>query len=70
MAGRALFLVPEAPYPMHGGGALRSASILEYLAQRYAVDVIVFRERSAPSPVPLFPAAIRGDILVLQLPRH
>lgn len=68
--GRALFLVPEVPYPTHGGGALRSASLLEYLAQRYEVDVIVFREPWAPDPKPLFPAAIRGEKLVLELPRH
>jgi len=67
---RALFLVPAAPYPMHGGGALRSASVLEYLARRYDVDVIVFREPWAPDPAPLFPPVIRGEILVLGLPRH
>lgn len=65
-----MFLVPEVPYPTHGGGALRSASLLEYLAQRYEVDVIVFREPWAPDPKPLFPAAIRGVILVLELSRH
>jgi len=69
--GRALFLVPEAPYPTHGGGAMRSASVLEYLAQRYDVDVIVFREPGAPDPAPLFPVAARlRDILVLALPPH
>ncbi len=39
---RALFLTPEAPYPMTGGGALRSASLLEWLASSYAVDVVSF----------------------------
>jgi len=69
--GRALFLVPEVPYPTHGGGAMRSASVLEYLAQRYDVDVIVFQEPGAPDPAPLFPAAARPhDILVLALPPH
>jgi len=69
--GRALFLVPEAPYPTYGGGAMRSASVLEYLAQRYDVDVIVFREPGAPDPAPLFPAAARPrDTLVLALPAH
>ena len=32
---RAVFLAPEAPYPPAGGGALRSASLLQYLAGRY-----------------------------------
>src|SRR5579864_3164920 len=68
--GRALFVVPEAPYPAHGGGALRSASLLEYLMQRYEVDVIVFREPWAPDPARQFPAAMRGELLVLQLPRR
>jgi len=68
--GRALFLVPEAPYPMHGGGALRSASLLEYLARRYDADVIVFREPGAPDPAPLFPAGVARDIHVLELPHH
>lgn len=69
-AGRALFLVPEAPYPTRGGGAMRSASVLAYLARRYDVDVIVFREPGAPDPAPLFPAAMHRDILVLDLPYH
>lgn len=68
--GRALFLVPEAPYPMQGGGALRSASLLEYLTRRYDVDVIVFREAGAPDPAHLFPAGVARDIHVLDLPRH
>jgi len=32
----ALFFAPEVPYPLAGGGSLRSASLLEYLAHRYA----------------------------------
>ena len=68
--GRALLLVPEAPYPMHGGGALRSASILSYLAPRYEVDVIVFREPGAPDPALLFPAGLAREIHVLDLPYH
>jgi glycosyltransferase involved in cell wall biosynthesis len=67
---RALFLSPEAPYPVVGGGALRSASIFEYLAARYVVDVIVFREPSAPDPRSAFPAGLARDIHVLDLPFH
>jgi polysaccharide biosynthesis protein PslH len=70
MPGRALFLVPEAPYPTHGGGAMRSASVLEYLAQRYDVDVVVFREPGARDPAGLFPPGIARDIQVLELPHH
>ena len=66
----ALFLVPEAPYPARGGGALRSASLLEYLAGRYEVDVIVFREPGAADPTELFPRGIAREIHVLELPHH
>jgi len=69
-AGRALLLVPETPYPAHGGGAMRSASVLEYLARRYEVDVIVFREPGAPDPKELFPSAVAHEVLVLDLPHH
>jgi glycosyltransferase involved in cell wall biosynthesis len=34
---------PEAPYPLDGGGALRTASLLQYLASQYDVDLIAFR---------------------------
>lgn len=67
---RALFLSPEAPYPAVAGGALRSASIFEYLAARYVVDVIVFREPSAPDPRAAFPAGLARDIHVIELPYH
>lgn len=66
----ALFLSPEAPYPFTGGGSLRSAGLLEYLAARYAVDVIVFREPSAPDPRAGFPAGLVREIHVLDLPYH
>ncbi len=39
---RALFLSPEAPDPPVGGGAMRSAALLEYLRQRFEVDVVTF----------------------------
>jgi glycosyltransferase involved in cell wall biosynthesis len=67
---RALFVVPEAPYPTRGGGALRSASLLEYLARRYDVDVIVFREPGAEDPTPLFPPGTARRVHVLELGHH
>lgn len=66
----ALFLAPEAPYPMTGGGPLRSASLLEYLARRYAVDVVVFREPGATDPCASFPSGIARSLHVIDLPRH
>lgn len=67
---RALFLAPEAPYPLHGGGAIRSASLLEYLATRYEVDVIVFREPGASDPCSAFPDRITRSVHVIDLPFH
>jgi polysaccharide biosynthesis protein PslH len=39
---RALFLTPEAPHPPVGGGAMRSAALLEYLRSGFEVDVVTF----------------------------
>jgi glycosyltransferase involved in cell wall biosynthesis len=69
--GRALFVVPEVPYPTHGGGALRSASVLEYLSSRYQqVDVIVFREPGSEDPAQALPAGRARRIHVIDLPHH
>lgn len=66
----ALFLAPESPYPAIGGGALRSASLLTYLAERYQVDVILFHEPGKPDPVASFPPGLVRAIHVVELPRH
>ncbi|MEO8127186.1 MAG: hypothetical protein ABI822_08845, partial [Bryobacteraceae bacterium] len=66
----ALFLTPEAPYPVAGGGPMRSASILEFLAQNYDVDVVVFREPGAADPIPKFPPGLVRNITVIDLPFH
>ncbi len=46
----ALVLAPEAPYPLMGGGAFRTASLVHYLAQTRPVDLILFRQPDAPDP--------------------
>jgi polysaccharide biosynthesis protein PslH len=46
---KALFLTAESPYPVVGGGAIRSASILEYLRSRYQVDVLCFAQDIDPA---------------------
>ena len=66
----ALFLCAESPYPPTGGGAMRSASLLEFLAQRYDVDVTLFQERGVPDPRPGFPAGRARRISVIELPHH
>ena len=64
----ALFLAPEAPYPLAGGGALRSASLLEYLFLHYEVDVIVFRQPGAADPAAQFPPGRVRRVTVVDLP--
>src|SRR5450756_850592 len=64
----ALFLAPEAPYPIAGGGRLRSASLLEYLGRHYDLDVIVFRQPGAPDPASLIPSRLVRRVTVLNLP--
>ncbi|HSW51373.1 MAG TPA: glycosyltransferase family 4 protein [Bryobacteraceae bacterium] len=66
----ALFLAPEAPYPLHGGGSIRSASLLECLNRSFQVDVVVFREPGASDPAPAIPPRLVRRICVLELPRH
>jgi hypothetical protein len=60
-ASSALLLSPEAPYPAVGGGALRTSALLEYLLQRYEVDVVTFQETAIPKA---------RRVIALQLPHH
>ncbi|HLY19106.1 MAG TPA: glycosyltransferase family 4 protein [Bryobacteraceae bacterium] len=68
MNSSALFLSAEAPYPLAGGGALRSASLLSFLARDYAVDLITFREPSAPDPRLHLPPGLARRVHVIELP--
>jgi glycosyltransferase involved in cell wall biosynthesis len=70
LATDALVLAPEAPYPLAGGGALRTASLVHYLAKRGAVDLIVFRQPGAPDPAKELPAGLVRKITVIDLPAH
>ena len=63
-ASPALFLSAEAPYPLAGGGALRSASLLHYLARTREVDVIVFRQPGDPDPAAQLPG-VAPEVLPL-----
>jgi polysaccharide biosynthesis protein PslH len=67
---QALFISPEAPYPLAGGGALRSASLLNFLAREYAVDLIVFREPHAEDPALHLPAGLARRLHVVDLPAN
>ena len=66
---QALLLAPEAPYPLNGGGALRTASLVEYLVRGYELHAIVFREPGAPDPAGRFPASV-NKITVIELPAN
>jgi glycosyltransferase involved in cell wall biosynthesis len=67
---KALFLSPEAPYPLIGGGALRSASLLEYLSREYSVHAIVFRQPGDPDPASAIPPGRVDRLDVVDLPFH
>ena len=66
----ALMLAPETPFPLTGGGALRTASLLQYLAGKYAVDLIVFRQPGAPDPRQALPDKLVQRIVVIDLPAN
>jgi glycosyltransferase involved in cell wall biosynthesis len=67
---RALLLVPEAPYPLAGGGALRTASLIHGLARSHELDLVVFRQPMAPDPRKLMPPGLAQRIAVIDLPAN
>lgn len=67
-ADPALILAPEPPYPLIGGGAWRTASLLQYLARQRPVDLILFRQPGAPDPAAQLPAGLVRRATVIQLP--
>ena len=66
----ALVVEAETPYPLAGGGALRTASLLHYLAIGHGVDLVVFRQPGAPDPGRQLPAGLVRGVLVIDLPAH
>ena len=66
----ALLVSPEAPYPVRGGGAVRTASVLEYLSRRYELDLIAFRQPGAPHPASILPPGLVRQLQVIDLPYH
>jgi glycosyltransferase involved in cell wall biosynthesis len=63
-------LAPEAPYPLAGGGALRTASLLQYLARSYDVHLIVFQQPGAAHPTEHLPPGLVHRISVIPLPAN
>ena len=67
---KALLISPEAPYPAIGGGALRTASMIEFLARRYELDVIVFGQPEHSDPARDFPQGLVRRVLTIPLRHH
>jgi glycosyltransferase involved in cell wall biosynthesis len=66
----AVVLSPEAPYPMHGGGAVRTASLLQYLSRRYDLDLILFRQHGDSDPALSLPPGLVRRADTVTLPFH
>ena len=66
----AVVISPEAPYPMHGGGAIRTASLLHYLARHYDLDLILFRQAGDSDPALSLPQGLVRRSSTITLPFH
>ncbi len=69
-ASGALILSPEAPYPLAGGGAMRTSALLHYLAERFAADLVVFAQDGAPDPAEALPPGLVREAKTIRLPFH
>ena len=67
---RVLLLSPEPPWPPHGGGPMRTLSLLEYLRRHYIVDLVLFRDPAQPDPRLGVPPGAADHLVVLDLPLH
>jgi len=67
---RALILLPEAPYPVIGGGPLRTASIIEALAPQFQLTAIHYQLAGDPDPATLYPPNLLHQSHTLPLPQH
>lgn len=67
---RALVILPEAAYPVAGGGPLRTACMLEFLREHFALDVIHFRLSGDPDPLAQYPRGMVARQLLIDLPLH
>src|SRR5450432_402646 len=64
----ALVISPEAPYPMQGGGAIRTASLLHYLVRDYDLDLILFRQAGDTDPALSLPSALARNVETISPP--
>ena len=61
-----LMLCPEAPWPMYGGGALRTASLAHFFATWADLHLVIFRQPDDAAAEPDTPARISW----IDLPAH
>lgn len=66
----ALMLLPEAPYPVIGGGPLRTASIIEGLASQFELTAIHYRLSGEPDPATHYPPKLLKSSYTLELQQH
>jgi glycosyltransferase involved in cell wall biosynthesis len=59
-------LSPEPPYPLHGGGAYRTASLVHYFSRFADVDLILISERGQPALLP--PGLVRSQKTIALAP--
>jgi len=64
---KVLMLSPESPYPLHGGGAYRTASLLHYFARFAQVDLILISDSGEAAPLP---RGLVSSQQVIPLPLH
>lgn len=59
---KTVFLSPEPPYPLHGGGAYRTASLIHYFAAFGPVDLILISATGQPALLP--PGLVRKQHVI------
>ena len=57
-----LFLTPEPPYPLNGGGAFRTASLLHYFARFAQVDLVLISDSGRAAEIP--PGLVRSQQVI------
>jgi glycosyltransferase involved in cell wall biosynthesis len=61
-SGPILMLTPEPPYPLHGGGAFRIASLVHYFARFAPVDLVLFAASGNAAVLP--PGLVRSQTVI------
>ena len=66
----ALLVAPEPPYPINGGGAMRTASLLHFLASRFRLHLVTFALGEGPDPEDPLPPNTVERLDWIHLPHH